>query len=73
MPARSQKTVKARDLPREMAERWQVAPNEVVTITVRAREQDNQALFRLIDGMAAKAKARGLAEEKLAELLSDES
>ena len=66
--------IKGSELPRQWAERAAVRPDDAVQITIGpSRDEAAKELLRIMDQMGTEADRRGLTDEKLAALLSDES
>ena len=66
--------ITGKDLPQEWAEKAGVQPDEEVEITIQpSRGQRLQTLIEIMDRAGVEAESRGLTDEKLAELLKDES
>jgi len=66
--------ITGKELPQEWAEKAGVQPDEEVEITIQpSREQRLRALLEIMDRAGAEAESRGLTDDKLAELLKDES
>ena len=66
--------VKGKELPPAWAEQAGVGPEDEVEITIQSpREARLQQLFEIMDRAGAEAQRKGLTDEKLEELLKDES
>jgi hypothetical protein len=66
------KTYRVEELPPSMVAELDVAPDELVRVTVDARRRrDVQALFEITRRASREARRRGLTKEKLAELLDE--
>lgn len=66
--------IKGSELPLVWAERAAVRPDDEVQITIGpSRGEAAKELLRIMDQMGEEAERRGLTDEKLAELLRDES
>jgi len=63
------KNLKVSDIPSIIA-RLGLSPEQEVNLTI---EESSDSLLSIMDKIGAKAQAKGLTEEKLAELLADES
>jgi hypothetical protein len=73
MPDVVMKKLHAGELPESLREGLDVAPDEIVEVTVDARRpRDIEELLRLAHEASEEARRNGLTEEKLAELLADE-
>jgi hypothetical protein len=69
------RTVKASALPAELVAGLDVQPDELIRITLDARDEHDRnvaALLELVDRIGAEAERRGLTDEKLAELLNED-
>ena len=63
-------TVKVRDLPSALAERFAVKPNEEVRILLlRPRDEANRRIGGLMDELGAEAREKGLTVRKLHKML----
>ena len=66
------KNIRVKDLPPELTAGLDAAPDEVVRVTVDAeRSRRVERFVRLAHDLSEEARAKGLTEEKLAELLDD--
>ena len=66
------KTYRVEELPPDMVAELDVAPDQLVRVTVDARRRrDVDALLDLTRRASREARRRGLTQEKLAELLDD--
>ena len=66
--------IKGKELPQEWAEKAGVLPDEEVQVTIGpSREEAAKELIKIMDRMGEEAERRGLTDEKLNELLKDES
>ena len=64
--------VKARDLPKEWAERAKLDPDDVVSVTIGVtRREALRRLGPIMDRLAQSAAAKGLTPEKLREIIPD--
>ncbi len=63
------KNLKVSDIPSIIAQLG-LSPEQEVNLTI---EESSDSLLSIMDKIGAKAQAKGLTEEKLAELLADES
>ncbi len=63
------KNVKVKDIP-ELIARLKLSPEATVNLSIEGAEND---LLAIMDKIGKTAEERGLTEEKLAELLEDES
>jgi len=64
--------VKGRDLPRDWAERANLGPDDVVSVTIGAdRRQLSANLMRAMDRIAAELKARGFKPDDIREAIPD--
>ena len=63
------KNLKVSDIPSIIAQLG-LSPEQEVNLTI---EESSDSLLSIMDKIGAKAQAKGLTEEKLAQLLADES
>ncbi len=66
--------IKGSDLPDSLRKKANVLPGEVVTITIQpSMDKSLKELLEVMDKAGEEAQKRGLTDEKLSDLLKDES
>jgi hypothetical protein len=65
--------VRGRDLPQEWAKQAEVRPEDTVEVAIQPpRNERRHQLLKLMDRVGEEAEQRGLTDEILAELLTDD-
>lgn len=65
------KNIKIEEIP-EMISKLDISREQIVNLTIETSDETND-LLTIMDEIGQKAQAQGLTDEKLAELLADES